>query len=432
MLNRRVVAIIQARMGSTRLPGKIIERVGDQSLIEILVNRLKKSKNLDDIVIATTDNKDDDVVEKLCNKKGINYYRGSEEDVLGRYVEASKLYNADVVVRITGDNPLTDVDLVDKLVEAHIQNNAQYTYSLDTPLGVSAEIVDSNVLKDINRKNVLDSEREHVTPYIRYHPENYKIIEINSDLKNQNIRLTVDTSEDLKLIKTIYEHLGDLENLNTNDIINFLKNHPEFSQINSHIKQKPDSTPINIAFITEGSTKMGMGHVYRSLTLAKKLMTNLGCNIYFLTKSSENVVRTIENENYPTIRLENDEEIVDHIKKLDIKAVVIDKLDFEISILKILKEMVKIVTVDNINSEHDKYVDIVINLVKSKFININHLDEHIKTKYYCGPKYLFLRDEFDIFREKKDLKPKIEDILLIFGGSDPSNLTTRVLEKLTE
>ena len=344
MLNRRVVAIIQARMGSTRLPGKIIERIGDQSLIEILVNRLKKSKNLDDIVIATTDNKDDDVVEKLCHKKGINCYRGSEEDVLGRYVEASKVFNADVVVRITGDNPLTDVDLVDKLVVAHIQNNAQYTYSLDTPLGVSAEIIDSNVLKDINRKNVLDSEREHVTPYIRYHPENYKIIEINSDLKNQNIRLTVDTSEDLKLIKTIHEHLGDLENLRTNDIINFLKNHPEFSQINSHIKQKPDSTHINIAFITEGSTKMGMGHVYRSLTFAKKLMTNLGFNIYFLTKSSENVVKTIENENYPTIRLENDEEIVDHIKKLDIKAVVIDKLDFEISILKILKEMVKIVT----------------------------------------------------------------------------------------
>jgi spore coat polysaccharide biosynthesis predicted glycosyltransferase SpsG len=160
-------------------------------------------------------------------------------------------------------------------------------------------------------------------------------------------------------------------------------------------------------------------------------MTNLGFNIYFLTKSSENVVRTIENENYPTIRLENDEEIVDHIKKLDIKAVVIDKLDFEISILKILKELVKIVTVDNVNSEHDKYVDIIVNLVKSKFININHLDEHIKTQYYCGPKYLFLRDEFDIFRENKDLKPKIEDILLIFGGSDPSNLTTRVLEKLT-
>ena len=76
-------------------------------------------------------------------------------------------------------------------------------------------------------------------------------------------------------------------------------------------------------------------------------------------------------------------------------------------------------------------MDIVVNLVKSKFININPLDEHIKTKYYCGPKYLFLRDEFDIFREKKDLKPKIEDILLIFGGSDPSNLTTKVLEKLT-
>lgn len=434
MLNRRVIAVIQARMGSTRLPGKIIAKIGDKPQLEILVNRLKKSKHIDDIVVATTKNQDDDIVERLSNEMGINCYRGSEEDVLERYVESSKIFDADVVIRITGDNPLTDIGLVDKLIESHIENNADYTYCSDTPLGVSAEIIDSNVLKEISLKAEFDSEREHVTPYIRSHPEQYKIFELKSNLQNQNLRLTVDTKEDLKLIRAIYQELGDLENLSTNEIINFLSTNTELSQINSHVKQKPDNTRniTNIAFITEGSSEMGMGHVYRSLTFAKELMTNLGAKIYFLTKSSENIIKKIEEENFTTIKLKNDEEIVDYVTKLNIDAVIIDNLVFNENILKKIKDSMKIVIVDNITSKNNEYADIVISLVRSNFVNKNFFDKNIKTKFFCGPKYLMLRDEFDTLRKKDDLKPRIEDILLIFGGSDPSNLTSRVLEKLNE
>ncbi len=433
MLNRRVIAVIQARMGSTRLPGKIIEKIGGKPQLEILVNRLNKSKHVDDIVIATTKNQNDDVVERLSNEMGINCYRGSEEDVLERYVESSKIFNADVVIRVTGDNPLTDIELLDKLIEAHIENNADYTYCQDTPLGVGAEIIDSNVLREISLKAELDSEREHVTPYIRSHPEQYKIFEFKSNLKNQNIRLTVDTKEDLKLIRTIYRELGDLENLSITEIINFLRKNPELSQINSHVKQKPDNTPniTKIAFLTEGSSEMGMGHVYRSLTFAKELMTNLGAKIYFLTKSSENVIKKIEDENFKTIKLKNDEEIIDYIKKLGLNAVIIDNLDYNENILKKIKNTVKIVIVDNVTSKNNVYADIVINLVGSNFVNKNFFDKNINTQFFCGPKYLMLRDEFDTLRKKKDLKPEIEDILLIFGGSDPSNHTSRVLEKLS-
>ena len=421
-------------MGSTRLPGKIIAKIGDKPQLEILVNRLKKSKHIDDIVVATTKNQDDDIVERLSNEMGINCYRGSEEDVLERYVESSKIFDADVVIRITGDNPLTDIGLVDKLIESHIENNADYTYCSDTPLGVSAEIIDSNVLKEISLKAEFDSEREHVTPYIRSHPEQYKIFELKSNLQNQNLRLTVDTKEDLKLIRAIYQELGDLENLSTNEIINFLSTNTELSQINSHVKQKPDNTRniTNIAFITEGSSEMGMGHVYRSLTFAKELMTNLGAKIYFLTKSSENIIKKIEEENFTTIKLKNDEEIVDYVTKLNIDAVIIDNLVFNENILKKIKDSMKIVIVDNITSKNNEYADIVISLVRSNFVNKNFFDKNIKTKFFCGPKYLMLRDEFDTLRKKDDLKPRIEDILLIFGGSDPSNLTSRVLEKLNE
>ncbi len=432
---RRVVAIIQARMGSTRLPGKILEKIGDKPLLEILVNRLKKSQFIDDIVIATTSNKNDDVVEKFSQNLNINYYRGSEENVLGRYVESAKKFNADVVVRITGDNPLTDIDLIDKLIDAHFKFNSDYTYCLDTPLGVSAEIINSNILKEISLKADLDYEKEHVTPYIRSHSEKYKILKFNSNLKHQYIRLTVDTNEDLDLIKVIYQNLGDLENLNINDIINFIKQNPEISQINSKIKQNPDNTikNINIAFLTEGSSKIGMGHVYRSLTYAKELMENLGVKAYFLTKSNENVIKTIEDENFTIFKMKDDDEIVDILKELDINLTIIDNLNFKESILSKIKDKLdtKVVMVDNLTPKNDKYADVVLSLVRSNFDNKDCYNKNINTKYFCGPKYLILRNEFDSFKNKKDLKPEIEDILLIFGGSDPSNHTSAVLEKLS-
>jgi spore coat polysaccharide biosynthesis protein SpsF len=431
---RRVVAIIQARMGSTRLPGKILEKVGDKPLLEILVNRLKKSQYIDDIVIATTNNNNDDVVEKFAQDLNINYYRGSEEDLLGRYVESAKKFNADVVVRITGDNPLTDIDIIDTLIDAHIKNKIDYTYCLDTPLGVTAEIINSNILKEISLKADKEPEREHVTPYIRSHPEKYKILKYNSNLKHQYIRLTVDTNEDLKLIKVIYKNLGDLENLKINDVINFLKNNPEISKINSNIIQNPENTikTINIAFLTEGSSKIGMGHVYRSITFAKEMMEILGVKAYFLTKSNENVVKTIENENFTVFKLKDDDEIVDILEELNINLTIIDNLNFKESILSQIKDKldIKVMMVDNLTPKNDEYADVVLSLVRSNFENIKCYNKTINTRYYCGPKYLILRDEFDSFKNKKDLKPEIEDILLIFGGSDPSNHTSHVLEKL--
>ncbi len=436
MLKRRVVAIIQARMGSTRLPGKVIEKIGDKPLLEILVNRLKKSKYVDDVTIATTKNREDDAVERLSNELGITCYRGSEKDVLERYVESSRISNADVVVRVTGDNPLLDTDLVDTLITVHFTNNLDYTYCLDTPLGVSAEIIESKVLEDISKKADLDSEREHVTPYIRSHPEDYNILHFYSKIRNQDIRLTVDTYEDLNLMKAIYQNLGDLENLKISDVVNFLKTNPDIYSINASIEQNPDDTvkTINTAILTEGSSKMGMGHVYRSITFARALLANLGVKTYFLTKSGDSVIKLIEDENFPTVKLKEDEEIVDHLKKLDINLIVIDNLDFKEEILKQINDTVnaRMVMVDNLTPKNDKYADIVMSLVRSNFSNKNIYNNTIDTMYFCGPKYLILRDEFDIFKDKKDLKPEIEDILLIFGGSDPSNHTSNVLEKLND
>ena len=252
MLNKRVVAIIQARMGSTRLPGKVMEKIGKKSLLEILVFRLKKSKNLDDIIIATTTKKNDDEIVELAKNLGLKFYRGSEEDVLSRYVEAASLFDASIVVRVTGDNPLTDPQLTDKLVEEHIKNGSNYTYCNNVPLGTSVEVVDLSALKNANTNTKLQSEREHVTPYVKSNPEIFKIQKIDYYFNNQNLRLTIDTEEDLELIKFINAKLGPIENLEIERIIDFLEKNPRISDLNNRsIKQTPkNSNPTKEVKIT--------------------------------------------------------------------------------------------------------------------------------------------------------------------------------------
>ena len=226
MLNKRIVAIVQARMGSSRLPGKVMKRIGGESILAILIHRLKKSRYIDDIVIATTTKKSDDVIAVLSNEMNVECYRGCEENVLKRYVEAAEAFNSDLVVRVTSDNPLADVELMDKLIENHLRMGVDYTYCIDTPLGLSTEIISTNVLNNVYENANTPEEREHVTFYIRIHPNDFKILNFNSGLLNQDIRLTIDTIEDFKLMNSIYNNLGDLDNLTSDDVIEFLKNNP--------------------------------------------------------------------------------------------------------------------------------------------------------------------------------------------------------------
>lgn len=122
----KIIGIIQARTGSKRLKNKVLLKLGDRCILEILLERLKKSKKLDDIIVATTIKKEDNAIVELCNSLGVNVFRGSEKDVLDRFYNASKFYSGDVIVRITGDNPLTSIELIDKQVEYLLKNNFDY------------------------------------------------------------------------------------------------------------------------------------------------------------------------------------------------------------------------------------------------------------------------------------------------------------------
>ena len=244
MKSKKTAAIIQARMGSTRLPGKVMKDLKGKPVLWHVIERVKQAKNIDQIIIATTTAKRDKIIFKKAKEWGIKAYQGSEEDVLARYYEVANKYEIDTVVRITSDCPLIDPYVIDEIVEYYNKNN----YTLVTnagsdlnnrtyPRGLDTEVFSFEVLEKAYKNVEKKYQREHVTPYIY---ENYNDIfyyKNNKDLSNY--RLTLDTKEDFELIKILYDKLYQGEHdFYLNEIIEVLNKNKELLKINQKIKQK--------------------------------------------------------------------------------------------------------------------------------------------------------------------------------------------------
>lgn len=237
---KRTIGIIQARVGSTRLPNKVIKKLGDKTILEILLNRLAKSKTMNKIVVATTTKEEDSIIERIVLNNGFEIFRGSEEDVLDRYYKTAKNYNANVIVRITSDNPLTDISLIDYQVDYLIKNNYDYVSPKDILLGLESEVFTFEALENAWRNSNEKYQREHVTPYIYENTEifNVKYVESPKIIKRDDTRLTIDTQEDFELYQKIYEYFKDLIDIDIKDIIKFLDINPDIKKINQKVRQK--------------------------------------------------------------------------------------------------------------------------------------------------------------------------------------------------
>tara|TARA_B100000959_G_C14973739_1_gene620767 strand:- start:1602 stop:2384 length:783 start_codon:yes stop_codon:yes gene_type:complete len=243
--NKRVVVVIQARMDSYRLPGKVLKKVLNKPLLGYLVDRLRRATLIDDIVVATTINKSDDLVVEYCEINRINYFRGSETDVLSRYYMASRKFNADFVIRICGDSPLIDPLLVDEMVQEYFKKKPIPDYFSNTinqsfPLGMNIEIFSLSALKlaFINAKKF--SEREHVTPYIYMNTQEFNISQKHIIPNLNQLRLTVDQKEDFEVIKLVIENFNNKNQVldfSLEDIINLSKEKPEIFSINAKVAQ---------------------------------------------------------------------------------------------------------------------------------------------------------------------------------------------------
>jgi len=243
----KIIATIEVRMQSTRLPGKSLANILGKPLLQLMIERIKNSKLINEIVITTSKQPENDTIEDLARKINIKCYRGSEDDVLDRVLKAAKSINGDVIVELWGDSPLIDYHIIDRLIQFYLENkydcvgtvfpNFKRTY----PLGISALIFSTKILEEVNRltKNPID--RENVSNYIYEHPDRYKIalLPCPEEINYPDYRLTIDEQKDLDLMKIIFERLYPSNpQFRLEDVIRFLKENPSSASLNKDVVQR--------------------------------------------------------------------------------------------------------------------------------------------------------------------------------------------------
>jgi dTDP-glucose 4,6-dehydratase len=230
-----ICSIIQARMDSTRLPGKVMMKIKDKPLLYYDIDQVRASKLINKVIVATTTSPHDDVIEKAVNAIGFDVYRGSENDVLDRYYQTAKKFNVDVIVRITSDCPLIDPVVIDEVIQKFLDTQCDYCSNVQPPTypdGLDVEVFSFAALERAWKEAKLMSEREHVTPYLWKNTDKFKIEKVVNDKDLNRYRLTVDQKEDFDLVALIYAKIRKRPIL-LNDLMELFKKEPELIQINA-------------------------------------------------------------------------------------------------------------------------------------------------------------------------------------------------------
>lgn len=238
-----IIAIVQARMGSTRLPGKVMMNLIGKPMLVHELSRIARSKWVSSLVVATTTSHSDDCIVDMCKEHDCQFFRGSEPDVLDRYYQCAKQFGADSVIRLTADCPLIEPTIIDRVVEEFIHKSPYVDYVSNIipqrtfPQGLDTEVMSFSALERSWIEDKNPALREHVTQYILRNPDKFKVAGVMNDRDVSNLRWTVDTKEDFQLVNEIYSYFGH-NHFSWNDVLNLLEMKPELNLINGHIEQK--------------------------------------------------------------------------------------------------------------------------------------------------------------------------------------------------
>jgi len=234
-----ILAILQARVSSSRLPGKVLKPILGRPMLERQLERVARAELIDRLIVATSGQPEDDAIADLCRYAAFECFRGSLIDVLDRYYQASRRYRPDTVVRLTGDCPLADPDVIDLGIRFFLENRFDYAGNCverTYPIGLDAEVFRFACLEQAWRAARLPSEREHVTPFIKNHPEKFSIGHFKNDRDLSSHRWTVDEPADYEFVKAVYEALYPTNpRFTTDDILRLLAERPKLTKINYHI-----------------------------------------------------------------------------------------------------------------------------------------------------------------------------------------------------
>ncbi|WMT19791.1 glycosyltransferase family protein [Parageobacillus toebii] len=238
----KTLIIIQARMGSSRLPGKVLMPLGETVVLDYVVSRCQQVKQVDEVIVATSVLPQDDAIESWCKQHHVPCFRGSEDDVLARYYECAKPYQPDYVIRVTADCPFVDYELADRIIEAMKAEPSDIVIvEGDLPRGLVVEMVSFSALEYIYHHGKEPRHREHVTYYAYEFPDEFKrtYIQAPKTIQQPQLRITLDTKEDYQLCAAIANHFKENKLISSQKVVQFLLEHPDIAKLNAHVQQKP-------------------------------------------------------------------------------------------------------------------------------------------------------------------------------------------------
>jgi spore coat polysaccharide biosynthesis protein SpsF len=237
----KITAIIQARMGSTRLPGKVLMDLGGETVLARVVRRLRRAALIEDVVVATTHSVADHAIVRECQKLSVRVFRGSENDVLDRYYRAALWTGAEGVVRITSDCPLIDAEITENTIRAFLEHQPDYasnTLQRTYPRGLDTEVMSWQALAQAWREAQLPYQKTHVTPYIYENRDRFDLFSVKGKTDYSHHRWTLDTAEDLAFIRAIYDRFDHDDSFSWHDVLALLEREPELVELNRDVMQK--------------------------------------------------------------------------------------------------------------------------------------------------------------------------------------------------
>ena len=228
-------------MGSTRLPGKVMRNICGRTMLAWVARRATRSELIDQIVVATSTKTSDEPIVAECDRLNVPVFRGEEQDVLDRYYQAATAFNAEAIVRITSDCPLIEPEVVDRVIQAFLNEHPDYASNSiknTYPRGLDAEVMTMEALTKAWQKATEPYQRIHVTPYIYQNPDQFKLFSVMNEADYSHYRWTVDTQEDLDFVRAVYSRLGNIDKFTWKDVLAILEKESALTEINRHIRQK--------------------------------------------------------------------------------------------------------------------------------------------------------------------------------------------------
>lgn len=240
-----IVAIIQARMGSSRLPGKVLLDLAGEPMLVRVFERTRLAKSPDEVIVATTDQSSDDPIVDLCKDRGYPFYRGSQYDVLDRFYQAAKFYQSTVIIRITADCPLIDPDVIDLTVQRFLETGVDFAanrlpppWSRSYPIGLDVEVCSMDALARAWREADMPYQREHVMPYLYEQEGLFRVLTVDHEPDYGSMRWTVDTQEDLALVRKVFEYFNGVNTFSWLEVVDLINDSPDMVDINAGVHHK--------------------------------------------------------------------------------------------------------------------------------------------------------------------------------------------------